>query len=303
MIELIIEERRRNLGGSFEVGRVLPFAKRRMVGPFIFFDHIGPMDIPAGIDRSTDVRAHPHIGLSTVTYLFSGEIMHRDSLGYEQAIRPQEVNWMVAGQGITHSERFEHARAHGDRLHGMQAWVALPTGMEEVAPSFNHYSGSDLPQWDDKGVVGRLIAGSAYGLTAAAPTHSPLFYAHLAMEPGATAEIPNGHKERAFYIATGAVEIDGVQYEAGKMLVLAPTASRVKALKQSTLMVLGGEPVGERLLYWNFVSSSRERLVQAAADWKAGKMKLPDADDKEFIPLPGGPIPGASLKAPSKLSV
>ncbi|MGY3609585.1 MULTISPECIES: pirin family protein [unclassified Bradyrhizobium] len=303
MMELIIEERRRNLGGSFEVGRVLPFAKRRMVGPFIFFDHIGPMDIPAGIDRSADVRAHPHIGLSTVTYLFSGEIMHRDSLGYEQAIRPQEVNWMVAGQGITHSERLEHARAHGDRLHGIQAWVALPTGMEEVAPSFNHYSGSALPQWDDKGVVGQLIAGSAYGLTASAQTHSPLFYAHLAMEPGATAEIPNGHKERAFYIATGAVEMDGVQYEAGKMLVLDPTASRVKALKQSTLMVLGGEPVGERLLYWNFVSSSRERLVQAAEDWKAGKMKLPDADDKEFIPLPDGPIPGTSLKAPSKLTV
>lgn len=301
MIELIIEQQRRSLGGGMEVGRVLPFAKRRMVGPFIFFDHVGPMDIAAGVDRSVDVRPHPHIGLSTVTYLFSGQIMHRDSLGYEQAIRPQEVNWMVAGQGITHSERFEHARAHGDRLHGIQAWVALPTGSEEIAPSFAHYAGSALPQWDDAGVVGQLIAGSAYGLTAAAKTHSPLFYAHLAMSPGATAEIPGGHKERALYIATGVVALDGIEYGAGKMLVLGSGASRVKALQQSAVMVLGGEPVGERFVYWNFVSSSKERLAQAAADWKAGKMKLPDADDKEFIPLPDEPLPAASSNRPPKL--
>lgn len=286
MIEMIIEQRRRNLGGGMEVGRVLPFAKQRMVGPFIFFDHMGPLDIASGIDRSIDVRPHPHIGLSTVTYLFSGEVMHRDSLGYEQPIRPQEVNWMTAGRGITHSERFEHARAHGDHLHGVQAWVALPTEQEEIAPSFSHHAGLDLPQWNDAGVVGQLIAGSAYGLTASAEIHSPLFYAHLDMAPGAIAEIPGGHKERALYIATGAVELNGTRYESGRMLVLDSTASRVRALEHSNVMVLGGEPIGERFLYWNFVSSSKDQLAQAASDWQAGRMKLPDADDAEFIPLP-----------------
>ncbi|WP_306396501.1 pirin family protein [Telluria beijingensis] len=293
MIDMIIEQRRRSLGGGFEVGRVLPFAKRRMVGPFIFFDHMGPLDLAPGIDRSVDVRAHPHIGLSTVTYLFSGEIMHRDSLGYELPVRPHEVNWMTAGSGITHSERFEHARAHGDHLHGIQAWVALPDGMEEIDPSFSHHSGADLPQWEEAGVTGQLIAGSAYGLTAGAATHSPLFYAHLDMAPGSTAEIPGGYTERALYIATGAVEMDGMRHESGRMLVLGAGASRVKALEHAKVMVLGGEPVGERHLYWNFVSSSKDRLAQAAADWKAGRMKLPDADDKEFTPLPDEPKPPA----------
>lgn len=291
MIEMIIEQRRRNLGGSFEVGRVLPFAQQRMVGPFIFFDHMGPLDLAPGVDRNVDVRPHPHIGLSTVTYLFAGEVMHRDSLGYEQAIRPHEVNWMTAGRGITHSERFERARAQGDHLHGIQAWVALPAEQEEIPPSFSHHSGSDLPQWNDAGVVGQLIAGSAYGLTAGARTHSPLFYAHLDMAPGATAEIPSGHKERAVYIATGAVELDGTRYEGGRMLVLDSAASRVRASEHSAVMVLGGEPVGERFIYWNFVSSSKERLAQAASDWKAGRMKLPDADDAEFTPLPDEPAP------------
>ena len=291
MIELVIDQRRRDLGGGFSVGRVLPFAKRRMVGPFTFFDHIGPIDLPPGIDRSMDVRPHPHIGLATVSYLFSGEIMHRDSLGYEQPIRPQEVNWMTAGSGITHSERLEHARAHGDRLHGIQAWVALPDGQEEIAPSFSHHAGSDLPQWEDAGVLGHLIAGSAYGLTAGAKTLSPLFYAHLDMAQGATAEVPSGHTERALYVAAGTVELDGVRYDAGKMLVLGAGASSFRASEQSSVMVLGGEPVGERFLYWNFVSSSKERLAQAAADWKAGRMKLPDADDAEFIPLPDEPAP------------
>jgi redox-sensitive bicupin YhaK (pirin superfamily) len=286
MIEMVIEQRRRDLGGGLEVGRVLPFAKRRMVGPFIFFDHMGPLDLAPGLDQSLDIRAHPHIGLATVTYLFSGEVMHRDSLGCEQVIRPQEVNWMTAGSGITHSERFERARIQGDHLHGIQAWVALPTDMEEVAPSFSHHSRNDLPQWNDGGVAGQLIAGSAYGLTAGAETHSPLFYAHLDMGPGATAEIPGGHKERAIYIANGAVELDGTRYESGRMLVLGSAASRVRALEHSAVMVLGGEPIGERFIYWNFVSSSKDRLAQAAADWKAGKMKLPDADDQEFIPLP-----------------
>ena len=293
MIEMVIEQRRRSLGGGFEVGRVLPFAKRRMVGPFIFFDHMGPLDLAPGLDRSVDIRPHPHIGLATVTYLFAGEVMHRDSLGYEQAIRPQEVNWMTAGRGITHSERFERARVQGDHLHGIQAWVALPTEREEVAPSFSHHAGTELPTWYEAGVVGQLIAGSAYGLTAGAKTHSPLFYAHLDMAPGATAEIPGGHKERAVYIASGAVELDGTRYEAGRMLVLGATASRVRALERSAVMVLGGEPLGERFLYWNFVSSSKDRLAQAAADWRAGRMKLPDADAAEFIPLPEELVPPA----------
>lgn len=286
MIEMVIEQRRRNLGGNIEVGRVLPFARQQMVGPFIFFDHIGPLDLPQGIDRSVDVRPHPHIGLSTVTYLFSGEIMHRDSLGYELPVRPHEVNWMTAGRGITHSERFERARAQGDHLHGIQAWVALPDGMEEIAPAFSHHSGDDLPQWREAGVTGQLIVGSAYGLTAGAKTLSPLFYAHLDMAAGAAAEIPGGYKERALYIASGAVEVGGTRYESGRMLVLGPTASRVRAVEPSSVMVLGGEPVGERFIHWNFVSSSKDRLAQAASDWKAGRMKLPDADDAEFMPMP-----------------
>lgn len=193
---------------------------------------------------------------------------------------------MTAGSGITHSERLERARAVGDRLHGIQAWVALPDGMEEIAPSFSHHSGSDLPQWQEGGVIGTLIAGAAYGLTAGAATHSPLFYAHLEMSPGATAEIPAGHEERALYIAIGAVEVGGRRYEQGQMLVLGAGASRVTASDQSSVMMLGGAPVGERFIYWNFVSSSRDRLAQAASDWQAGRMRMPDADDAEFIPLP-----------------
>ncbi|WP_404477853.1 pirin family protein [Novosphingobium sp. BL-52-GroH] len=295
MIEMIIEQRRRSLGGGLDVGRVLPFAKRRMVGPFVFFDHMGPLDVAAGADRSLDVRPHPHIGLSTVTYLFSGEIVHRDSVGSHQPIRAGEVNWMTAGSGITHSERFEKARAVGDHLHGIQAWVALPEADEETDPSFSHHAGTDLPQWDEGGVHGQLIAGSAYGLTAGVRTHSPLFYAHLDMAAGATAEIPTGHAERAVYVATGAIELDGRRHEAGRMLVLGSDASRMTAAEPSTVMVLGGEPLGERFLYWNFVSSSKDRLAQAAADWKAGRMKLPDADDEEFIPLPDDPF----LKPPA----
>jgi len=291
MIEMVIEQRRRSLGGGLEVGRVLPFAKRRMVGPFIFFDHMGPIGLPAGIPADVDVRPHPHIGLSTVTYLFAGEVMHRDSVGSELPVRPREVNWMTAGRGITHSERFEKARAEGDFLDGIQAWVALPKEYEETDPAFSHHEGDDLPQWSEGGVHGQLIAGSAYGLTAGARTHSPLFYAHLDMEAGATAEIPAGHAERALYVASGEVELDGRRFGAGTMLVLGPDASGVRAAQRSTLMLLGGEPVGERFLYWNFVSSSTERLAQAAEDWKAGRMKLPDADDGEYIPLPDTPMP------------
>lgn len=290
MIDLVIEQRRKDLGG-FEVGRVLPFAKRRMVGPFVFFDHMGPVTLAPGLPRSVDVRPHPHIGLSTVTYLFSGEIMHRDSVGSAESIRPGEVNWMTAGRGITHSERFEKARAEGDHLHGIQAWVALPAEHEETAPGFSHHAGADLPGWSEAGVRGRLIAGAAYGLTAAVKTHSPLFYVHLDLDPGARAEIPGGHTERAVYVAAGEIEMAGQNFSAGQMLVLTKEAASFTAKTRAMVMLLGGEPVGERFLYWNFVSSSKERLEQAKADWVAGRMKLPDADDKEFIPLPAEPAP------------
>lgn len=287
MIEMVIPQRRRSLGG-FEVGRVLPFAGRRMIGPFVFFDHMGPLDMMPGVSRAVDVRPHPHIGLSTVTYLFSGEIVHRDSVGSEQAIRPGEVNWMVAGRGITHSERFERARREGDHLHGIQAWLALPQADEETEPGFSHHDGDDLPAWRDGGVRGRLIAGEAFGLKAKVRTHSPLFYAHLEMDRGARAAIPE-QPERALYIAAGAVEVSNRRHRAGEMLVLGPGPESVTATEPSIVMLLGGERLGERFLYWNFVSSSRERIERAKADWRAGRMKLPDFDHDEFIPLPEDP--------------
>ena len=287
MIELVIDQRRRDLGG-FEVGRVLPWHQRRMVGPFVFFDHIGPVDLPAGIPRSMDVRPHPHIGLSTVTYLFDGEIVHRDSLGFEQPIHPGEVNWMTAGRGITHSERFERARREGDSLHGIQAWVGLPREHEEDAPAFAHHAGDDaLPTYASGGLWARLVAGEAYGAKAAVRTHSPLFYVHWRLAAGTRAELEARYPERAAYVATGVVEVDGRDYEAGKMLVFAPGAPvAFTATTDATVMLLGGEPIGPRYLDWNFVSSSRERLEQAKADWRAGRMTLPVHDDREFIPLP-----------------
>lgn len=289
MLDLVIPDRRRSLGG-FEVGRLLPFAKRRMVGPFIFFDHMGPLDLPAGIPDNMDVRPHPHIGLATITYLIDGEIMHRDSVGSEQSIRPGEVNWMTAGRGITHSERFEKARLMGDFLHGIQAWVALPEEEEECAPSFAHHGRADLPTFSDKGVEGRLIAGTLSGLTARVPTLSPLFYLHLELEPGARTVIPAEYAERAVHVTTGVIECGGQHFEAGQMLVFTPGAAvMIEAVTRSTVMALGGEPLGPRFIEWNFVSSRRERIDEAKADWRAGRMKLPDLDQQEFIPLPPDP--------------
>ena len=284
MLELVIDQRRRDLGG-FEVGRVLPFAKRHMVGPFIFFDHIGPVDFPPGIPRTIDVRPHPHIGLSTVTYLFNGQIMHRDSVGVQQAIHPGEVNWMTAGSGITHSERFEKARASGDFVHGIQAWVALPREHEESEPKFAHFGHEQLPVIEEAGLWGRLIAGRAFGLQAV-PTHSPLFYLHLTLEAQTQVELPSEYSERAVYVVSGSVEVAGQTFGTGQMLVFETgPAPVVRAAETATLMALGGEPVGERFIEWNFVSSSRERIEQAKADWRAGRMKLPDFDHDEFIPL------------------
>jgi redox-sensitive bicupin YhaK (pirin superfamily) len=281
----VIDQRRRDLGG-FEVGRVLPFTRRHMVGPFIFFDHIGPVTFAPGIPRSVDVRPHPHIGLATVTYLFAGEIMHRDSVGVQQAIQPNEVNWMIAGRGITHSERFEKARAAGGLMHGIQAWVALPKEHEATAPSFGHFGPESLPVNEDGGVRTRLLAGSAFGLTSGVTTHSPLFYAHWELQPGARVALPGDYSERAVYIAAGEVEAQGRRFGAGKMLVYdRGEDTTLTAVQSSTVMALGGEPVGERFIEWNFVSSSRERIEQAKSDWRAGRMKLPDFDNQEYIPL------------------
>lgn len=289
MIDLVIDRRTRDIGGGFEVGRVLPFAKRRMVGPFIFFDHLGPMELAPGIPRAFDVRPHPHIGLSTVTYLYSGAITHRDSLGYEQEIRPGEVNWMVAGRGITHSERLEYARVHGVLMHGIQAWVALPDGQEEIDPSFAHYDGLDLPQWDEDGVLGRLIAGSIDGVAARVRTHSPMFYLHWEMAAGARRDIGERYRERAVYVAAGAADVAGTRLVAGQMAVLTPGGRiTVTAEGPATVMALGGDPVGERFLYWNFVASSKARLEQAKEDWRHGRMALPVGDAEEFVPLPSG---------------
>ncbi|MBS0577711.1 MAG: pirin family protein [Proteobacteria bacterium] len=295
MPELVIDQRRRDLGG-FEVGRVLPAAARRMVGPFVFFDHMGPVDFPAGIPRSVDVRPHPHIGLSTVTYLFEGEIMHRDSLASQQAIRPGEVNWMTAGRGITHSERFERARAHGGRLHGIQAWVALPDEQEEAEPAFFHHEAPDLPTYEGQGLWARLIAGAAFGAKANVRTYSPMFYVHWRLDAGAEAQLPAEYPERAAYVAAGTVEVEGQRFRPGQMLVFAPGRPVLfRALEATMVMLLGGEPVGERFVEWNFVSSSQDRIAQAKADWRAGRFKLPDFDNQEAMPLPDPPPAPAPL--------
>jgi len=295
MIELILNQKSRHIG-TFEVGRVLPTAKRRMIGPFIFFDHMGPVDLPQGLSRSADVLPHPHIGLSTVTYLFAGEIVHRDSIGMEQAIKPGEMNWMIAGSGITHSERFERARREGGPLHAIQSWVALPDSDEETAPAFAHHEGADLPIQQDAGVWLRLLAGEAYGLSAAVKTHSPLFYVHVTLENGAQLSLPPQYSERAVFLVSGVVEVDDQLISPTQMVVVSANAeARIRALEPSVLMLLGGEPIGKRFIDWNFVSSSRERIEQAKADWSAGRMKLPDFDDQEFVPLPLLPTSAAPM--------
>ncbi|HTI66858.1 MAG TPA: pirin family protein [Caulobacteraceae bacterium] len=288
MIELVIDATKKDLGG-FEVGRILPFARRRMVGPFVFLDHMGPAAFAPGM--GIDVRPHPHIGLSTLTYLFEGEIMHRDNLGVTQAIRPGEVNWMTAGRGIVHSERTDPSiRIHGGPMHGMQAWIALPHEDEEIEPSFSHHEEVELPTYQSGGLWGRLVAGSAYGAKAGVHVHSPLFYVHWEMQPGAKGGPPEGYSESAAYVARGTVEVDGRELHAGQMAVFEKGARpTVTAVTPATVMLLGGEPIGPRIVWWNLVSSNRERIEQAKADWKAGRMALPPGDDTEFIPLPEDP--------------
>jgi redox-sensitive bicupin YhaK (pirin superfamily) len=251
------------------------------------------------VASNLDVLPHPHIGLSTVSYLFGGKVTHRDSLGVEQVIRPGEVNWMTAGRGIAHSERFEDPGALVGGLEMIQTWVALPEKDEEAVPAFNNYTPEQLPVFTDKGVWMRLIAGDAYGLRNDVTTASPLFYLHVVLQQGAKFNLPKEHPERGFYIVKGSIEIAGVVYHEGKMLVFTTGVDPViHAKENTTLMLLGGEPLGERYIWWNFVSSRAERIEQAKEDWKMGRFVLPPNDNKEFIPLPddnskpaGGPKP------------
>jgi redox-sensitive bicupin YhaK (pirin superfamily) len=299
MLEIVIEARNAAISKSMKVKRILPFRLRRMVGPFIFMDHAGPVVEVPSAPSSLDVLPHPHIGLSTVSYLFGGQVTHRDSLGVEQVIRPGEVNWMTAGRGIAHSERFEDPAALvGGELEMIQTWVALPEKDEEALPSFTNYRPDQLPVFTDKGVWMRLIAGNAYGLGNDVKTNSPLFYLHVILQPGASFGLPKEHAERGFYIAKGSVEIAGNKYQEGQMLVFNKNVDPVILAKEyTTLMLLGGEPLGERHIWWNFVSSRRERIEQAKADWKEGRILLPPTDNNEFIPLPedhrSNPAPGA----------
>ncbi|RPD46550.1 pirin family protein [Paracnuella aquatica] len=305
MLDIVIEARNAAISESMKVKRILPFRLRRMIGPFIFMDHAGPVTNVPPQPSTLDVLPHPHIGLSTVSYLFGGQVTHRDSLGVEQIIRPGEVNWMTAGRGIAHSERFEDPAAlAGGTLEMIQTWVALPEKDEEAAPSFANYKPEQLPVFTDTGVWMRLIAGTAYGLSNGVQTASPLFYLHVVLEPGARFGLPQEHAERGFYIAKGSVEIGGITYNAGQMLVFTKGVDPlIKAQEHTTLMLLGGEPLGERFIWWNFVSSRKERIEQAKEDWKQGRIILPPNDDHEFIPLPDDKSrPAGSAPRPEPLS-
>ncbi|WP_298724094.1 pirin family protein [uncultured Ferrovibrio sp.] len=285
-VDLVITPRLRDLGEGFSVRRILPYARRRHVGPFVFFDHMGPVRFAPG--QGLDVRPHPHIGLATITYLFDGEIMHRDSLGVVQPIRPGDVNWMVAGKGIVHSERTRpELRATGASLHGIQSWIALPQADEETDPSFRHHPESSLPEIVLSGVKLRLIAGQAFGAVSPVQTFAPMFYCDAQLSPGASLQMPEHYEERALYVAEGNAVIDGEIYDAGTMLVFKSDAQpQIQAQGAARLMLLGGAPLdGERHLWWNFVSSSKERIERAKRDWSEGRFALVPGET-DFIPLP-----------------
>ena len=300
-VSAVILPRAHDVGG-FEVRRALPATERQMVGPFIFFDQMGPGEFLTG--QGLDVRPHPHIGLSTVTYLFDGAIQHRDTLGSDQPIRPGDVNWMTAGSGIAHSERTDRGqRGHPNRLYGIQSWVALPRGQEEAAPDFAHHPAAALPVIEDGGARLRLIAGYGWGARSPVATPSDLFYADATLAPGASLPLPDHHEERGAYVVEGAVEVAGDRFEAGRMLVF--RAGDGLALRGgpegARLLLLGGAAMdGPRHLFWNFVSSSRERIERAKADWKAGRFGVVPGDDQEFIPLPEERVSvRAATQAPS----
>ncbi len=286
LIDLTITPREKDLGG-FSVRRILPYVQRRMVGPFIFLDHMGPAQFEAG--HGIDVRPHPHIGLSTVTYLFSGEFCHKDSLGTDQRITAGAVNWMTAGHGIVHSERTgpeERSRCH--EAHGLQSWVALPKEFEEIAPEFHHHPADTLPNFTLSGVDLRLVAGSAYGYEAPVKTYSPLFYLEAKMPANSSLVLPKEYAERALYLVEGELQIGATKIEARTMPVFMHDETiNIEAKIPSHIMILGGDPLSEqRFIDWNFVSSSKERLEQARHDWQEGRFPKVPGDDKEFIPLP-----------------
>lgn len=285
LVELVIDSRARDLGG-FSVRRVLPSSLRRLVGPFIFFDQMGPARFAAG--EGIDVRPHPHIALATITYLFEGEILHRDSLGSEQRVRPGDVNWMVAGRGIVHSERTPPAaRAAGAALHGIQTWVALPREHEETAPSFEHHTRESLPEVRRPGALLRVLAGTAYGERAPTGVLSPTLFVHASLDEGASLEVDDGHEERALYIARGTLDCGGRSFTSGTMLVLRPGASAVvRASSRADVILVGGAPLdGPRHIWWNFVSTSKERIELAKADWRDGRFPAVPGED-DFTPLP-----------------
>ena len=285
-IETVIVPRARDLGG-FEVRRALPSAQRQMVGPFIFFDQMGPALMQPGI--GVNVRPHPHIGLSTVTWLFDGSIFHRDSLGSEQPIAPGELNWMTAGRGIVHSERTIAAElANERRLFGIQSWVALPKQYEDTAPGFSHVAMEKLPLIEDRGIRARIIAGSLYGATSPVKTHSDLFYADVQMQAGSALPLPVDHEERGVYVAEGEIEVAEQVFETGRLLVFRPgDAITIRARSNARLMLLGGEPMdGPRYIWWNFVASSKDKIEAAKDDWKQARFGIVPGDEAEFIPLP-----------------
>jgi len=284
-IERVIEPRPRDLGG-FEVRRVLPAGGRQMVGPFIFFDHMGPAEFAPG--GGIDVRPHPHVCLATVTYLFTGEIVHRDSLGFVQPIRPGDVNWMTAGRGIVHSERTDpELRKTGTRIHGIQSWVALPKSAEESDPAFFHHPAASLPTIEREGVRMRVIAGTAFGQRSPVAVFSETLYVDVALTKGGQLEVPDEHRERAIYVAEGRIAFDGAEFDGGRMIVLDEGATAaIRAAADSRLLLVGGAPMdGPRYIWWNFVASSRERIDRARDDWAAQRFaKVPG--ETEFIPLP-----------------
>lgn len=285
-LELVIVPRVRDLGDGFAVRRALPHGRRQMVGPFIFFDHFGPIQFVSG--KGMDVRPHPHIGLATVTYLFDGSIMHRDSEGHIQEIQPGAMNLMTAGSGIAHSERTPDAqRAGGQTMLGLQSWIALPKGKEEIAPTFQHYGADSLPTVQDKGLRARVIAGSSFGATSPVEMVSPWFYVEVALEAGMSVPLDADHEERAIYLVDGEVEIAGDRHEAPQLLVFRPgDRITVRATQPARMMFLGGDALeGPRHIWWNFVSSSKERIEQAKEDWKTGRF-APVPNEHEFIPLP-----------------
>lgn len=285
-VDLVVEPGVKDLGG-FRVRRALPSAQRRMVGPFIFFDHMGPVEFAPG--DGMDVRPHPHIGLATLTYLVAGSILHRDTLGSETMIEPGAVNWMTAGRGIAHSERTDRAaRSSGATMHGIQSWVALPRAFEETAPAFHHHEVASLPRIEEGGFSARLIAGEAFGLVSPVQTFSPMFYLDASLAAGAAMRLPDDPPERAVYLLEGSVEIGGETYSATRLLVFRPgDKMHLRAESKARLLALGGEPMdGARHIWWNFVSSSKDRIEQAKADWKSGRFGLVPGDEREFIPLP-----------------